>query len=122
MNFTAYGQETHSVHLERFSADGVRVSRQFDMDLYCPGATASRLSGIKLIQPGAGITQLKVHYQPGFGSKVTITVPGDTQMRVFDYPKCIDRAYWWKVSLSKPILFGWVAESFQGKHQVEPVQ
>lgn len=122
MNFTAYGQETHSVHLERFSTDGVRISRQFDMDLYCPGAPASRLSGLKLIQPGVGITQLKVHYQPGFGSKVTITVPGDTQMRVFDYPKCIDRAYWWKVSLSKPILFGWVAESFLGKYQIEPVQ
>jgi len=121
MNFSAYGQETHSVHLERFTADGVRINRQFDMDLYCPGALAPHLAGATTIQPTAGAARLEIHYQPGFGSRVTALVTPDAQMRVFDYPKCVDHAFWWKVSLSKPILFGWVAESFLGKYLVEPV-
>ncbi|MBE0696837.1 MAG: hypothetical protein IH586_07930 [Anaerolineaceae bacterium] len=122
MNFYAYAQETHSVHMERFSPDGVRVSRQFDMDLYCPGAQTSRITSGKAIKPVAGMPTVSVHYQPGFGSRLTIQAPGDTPMRVFDQPKCIDHAYWWKVSLSKPILFGWAAESFLGKYLIEPVQ
>lgn len=122
MNFSAYGQETHSVHLERFSVDGVRVSRQFDMDLYCPGALAPRLAGARALQPAGGAAPLALHYQPGFGSKVTARAPAESQVRVFGYPKCVDRAYWWKVYLPEPVLFGWMAESFLGAYLVEPVE
>jgi hypothetical protein len=119
--FSAYGQETHSVQMERFSPTGVRISRQFDMDLYCPGAQTPRPASGNTIR-AAGFPLLDVHQQPGFGSRITIQIPGDTYARVYDQPKCIDHAFWWKVFLSKPILFGWVAESFQGKYLIEPVK
>jgi hypothetical protein len=122
MNYYAYARETHSVHMERFSAEGVRINRQFDMDLYCPGAQTPRITNGKSIKPVSGMPTVSIHQQPGFGSRLTIQAPGDTPMRVFDQPKCIDHAYWWKVSLSKPILFGWAAESFLGKYLIESVQ
>jgi hypothetical protein len=116
MNFTAYGLETHSVFLERFSADGLRINRQFDLDLYCPGSPAPILSGDEAILPADHLAKLNIHYQPGFGSQVVFQAPANTTMRVYDYPKCIDHAYWWKVSLNDPILFGWVSESRLGKY------
>lgn len=122
MIFSAYGQETHSVQMERFSSAGVRISRQFDMDLYCPGAQTPRLASGNTIKPVSGAAKVNIHQQPGFGSRLTIQAPGDTPMRIYDQPKCIDHAYWWKVSLAKPILFGWVAESFLEKYLVEPVK
>jgi hypothetical protein len=120
--FSAYGQETHSVQMERFSPAGVRISRQFDMDLYCPGAQAPRLTNGNSIKPVDSAAKVDVHQQPGFGSRMTLQAPSNTAMQVYDQPKCIDHAFWWKVSLSKPILFGWVAESFLGKYLVEPAK
>jgi hypothetical protein len=120
--FSAYGQETHSVQMERFSSAGVRISRQFDMDLYCPGAQTPRITSGNTIQSKSTSSLVSIHQQPGFGSRLTIQAPADSTLRVFDQPKCIDHAYWWKVSLSKPILFGWVAESFLGNYLVEPVK
>jgi hypothetical protein len=120
MNFSAYGLETHSVQMERFSPDGVRVSRQFDMDLFCPGAQAPRLAAVSAANAAPGASQVTIHQQPGFGSRVVARAPANVQLRVFDQPKCIDRAYWYKVSLSEPILFGWAAESFLGKYLLEP--
>jgi hypothetical protein len=120
MNFSAYGLETHSVHLERFSADGVRTSRQFDMDLYCPGAQAPRLAAASAAKAAPGASLIAIYQQPGFGSRVVARAPANAQLRVFDQPKCIDHAYWYKVSLSEPILFGWAAESFLGKNLLAP--
>jgi hypothetical protein len=31
----------------------------------------------------------------------------------------VDHAFWWKVSLRDPIVFGWAPESFLGKYQIE---
>lgn len=124
MNFYAYGRDTHFVPLERFAQDGLNKARQFDMDLYCPGAQPPRLNGPVSIRPAAGIQELDIHQQPGFGSRVTTQVAAgsDVVMKTYGYPKCIDHAYWWKVSLSKPFIFGWISESFLGKYMVEPVQ
>jgi hypothetical protein len=122
MNYYIYGRDTHFVALERFTPDGFSKSRQFDMDLYCPGAQPPRLNGPADIRPTTGVSLLEIHQQPGFGSRVTTLAKADTPMRVYGYPKCIDHAYWWKVTLSKPFLFGWVAESFLGKYLVEPIQ
>jgi hypothetical protein len=126
MNFYAYGRDTHFVALDRFTVYGTSKSRQFDMDLYCPGTQAPRLNGPIGILPVSGVTLLDIHQQPGFGSRVTTRVAAataaDVSMQTYGYPKCIDHAYWWKVSLSKPFMFGWVAESFLGKYLVEPVK
>ncbi len=119
MNYYAYGRDTHFVPLERFTADGYSKSRKFDMDLYCPGAQAPRLDGPADIRLAAGVARLDIHQQPGFGSRVIAQVPAETQMRTYGYPKCIDHAYWWKVTATRPILFGWIAESFLGKYLIE---
>jgi hypothetical protein len=121
MNYYAYALETHSVPLERFNQDGLNITRRFDMDLYCPGAQPPRLADAASAQPVEGIDTLAIHYQPGFGSRVTTQVPADTPLRLFGYPKCIDHAYWWQVSMRSPVLFGWVEESFLGKYLLEPV-
>lgn len=119
MNFYAYGRETHFVAQERFSADGFSKTRLFNMDLYCPGALAPRLNEPQNIRAVDQTAPLDIHYQPGFGSRITAQVPGDTPMRTYDYPKCIDHAFWWKVYIAKPFLYGWVPESFLGKYIVE---
>lgn len=118
MLFYAYGRDTHSVALERFTRDGLNKTRQFNLDLYCPGALTPRLNGAGQIQPAG---ELKLYQQPGFGSRTTASIPVGTQMRLFGYPRCIDRAYWWQVWISDPVLFGWVPESYLGQYQVELV-
>ncbi len=120
MHFYAYGRDTHSVPLERFTRDGLNKTRQFDLDLYCPGAQPPRLDGSGQIQPTGGV-QLNLYQQPGFGSRTTAAIPASTQMRLFGYPRCIDRAYWWQVSLNNPVLFGWVPESYLGQYWIEPI-
>lgn len=128
MGYFAYGRDTHFVPIERFTPEGYSISRQFDLDLYCPGAQAPRLYGSiglpnsHAIRAAAGVTKLEIKKQPGFGAQVAASVPGDSPIRVFGYPRCIDHAYWWKVSLSKPVLFGWVSETYLGKYLVEPVE
>ena len=122
MNYFAYARETHFVALERFTREGYSKTRQFDMDLYCPGAPAPRLSGVTEIRGAASTAQINVNQQPGYGSRLLVQLPGDASLRLFGYPKCIDRAYWWKVSVKDPLRFGWVAESFLGKYQVQPVE
>ncbi len=103
MNFSAYGLETHSVHME----------------LYGPGAPAPRLAAASYAGAVSGTGLTAIHQQPGFGSRVAAQAPAGSQLRLFDQPKCIDHAYWYKVSLSDPILFGWAAESFLGKYLLE---
>lgn len=120
MHFYAYGRDTHSVPLERFTRDGMSKTRQFDLDLYCPGAQPPRLDGTGQVQAAGGV-QLNLYQQPGFGSRTTAAIPAATQMRIFGYPRCIDRSFWWQVWLSDPVLFGWVPESFLGQYQVELV-
>lgn len=119
MNFYAYGRETHFVSLERFNPDGYSKTRLLDMDLYCPGAITPRLTAPQDLRAVNTTTKLDIHYQPGFGSRITAQVPGDTPMRSYDYPLCIDHAFWWKVYIAKPFLYGWVPESFLGKYVVE---
>jgi len=118
MHFYAYGRDTHSVPLERFARDGFNKTRQFDLDLYCPGALPPRLDGTSQAKPAAG-AQLKLYQQPGFGSRVLASIPADTQLRLFGYPRCIDRAYWRQTWLNDPILFGWVPESYLRQYQLE---
>lgn len=122
LNFYAYGQETHTVHMERFSAEGLRINRQFTMDLYCPGALTPRLTGFDQARAAEGVETVTIYQQPGFGSRVISNAPVDTELKVYDYPKCIDHAYWWKVYVAKSLLFGWVPESFLGKYRTEPVE
>jgi len=119
MNYFAYGLETHFVPLERFSADGFSKTRLFDMDLYCPGALTPQFNQPQEIQAVDPTAKLDIHYQPGFGSRITAQVAGSTTMRAYGYPKCIDHAYWWKVYIANPFLYGWVPESFLGKYVVE---
>ncbi len=119
MNYFAYGRDTHFVALERFSPYAVSLTRQFNMDLYCPGAQTSRLSGPSAIRLMAGVDRLDIHQQPGFGSRVVAQVTSSEPLRTFGYPRCIDHAFWWQVSLSKPPVFGWAAESFLGKYLIE---
>jgi hypothetical protein len=119
MNFYAYGRDTHFVALERFTPNAASISRQIDMDLYCPGALAPRLSGPAPIRPAGGIEKLGVYQQPGFGSRVVTQASAGDALRTYGYPKCIDRAFWWQVSLNRLPMFGWTAESFLGKYLVE---
>ncbi len=119
MNYYAYGRDTHFVALERFTPYAASISRQFNMDLYCPGAQAPRLSGPAAIQPAAGITKLDIYQQPGFGSRVVTQASAGDALRTFGYPLCIDRAFWWQVSLNRLPMFGWTAESFLGKYRIE---
>jgi len=118
MFFYAYGRETRSVSLERFTPTGFSKSRQFDFDLYCPGAQPPRLNGTGQAKAAPG-AQLNLYRQPGFGSRVTAPIPAQTEIHLFGYPKCIDRAFWWQVFLSDPVLFGWAPESFLGQYQIE---
>ena len=122
MNYFAYARETHFVQLERFTPEGYSKTRQFDMDLYCPGAETPKLSGAAEIQAANPAAALKLYQVPGFGSRVTAEVPGSTPVKVFGYPKCIDHAFWWKVAIKEPIRFGWMPESFLGKYVVELVE
>lgn len=121
LNFYAYGRETHSVHLERFSSDGLRLNRQYDMDLFCAEALTPRLAGVEKVKAVAGVQSLSILQNPGYGSRLIIHPPEDTVLKVYGYPKCVDRAYWWKTMLNEPIRFGWIAESYLGRYQVEPV-
>lgn len=119
MNYFVYARETHFIPLERFTPHAANITRQFDMELYCPGAQAPRLTGPSAIRQAEGLTTLKIHQQPGFGARVVAQAGKDTALRTFGYPKCIDRAFWWQVSLSSSPFFGWTAESYLGKYQVE---
>ncbi len=119
MNYYAYGRDTHFVPLQRFTMDAANITRRFNMELYCPGAQTPRLNGPAAVRPAAGAPTLEIHQQPGFGSRVVTRVSVDSSLRTFGYPKCIDRAYWWQVSLNKPPMFGWAAESFLGNYLVE---
>lgn len=121
LNFYAYGQETHSVHLERFNLDGLRVNRQYDMDLFCAGGQTPRLAGVSEIKAAAEVEAVPILQQPGYGSRVIIRAPADAHLQVYGYPKCIDRAYWWKVTLKEPVRFGWVAESYLGRYRIEAI-
>ena len=119
MNYFAYGLETHFISLERFTREGYSKSRNFDMDLYCPGAQKPLLSGVDSIKAASAGAMLDIHQQPGYGSRIVTQTPGDQPIHVYGYPKCVDHAYWWKVSLKDPVLFGWVSETFLGKYIVE---
>lgn len=124
MNYYAYGRETHTVALERFKADGFSASDPFQMDLYCPGALAPRVSApANAAAAPSGGGALKIMQVPGFGSRVTVEAPAGTELYLFGQPKCIDHAFWWKVLLRDPVRFGWAAESTPlGKYQLEPVK
>lgn len=123
MAYTAYARETHFVQQERFAPDGRSISDRFAMDLYCPGAQSPHITSRGEIRAARGSAEkLRIVQVPGFGSRVTIDVPEGATLYAFGQPKCIDHAFWWQVWLRDPVRFGWVAESFQGKYLVEPVE
>jgi hypothetical protein len=112
MNYYAYGRETHTVPIERFTADGFSASDVFSMDLYCPGAKTPRarsLSSVRVLAKPVKIVQV-----PGFGSRVTIEAPPAAELYIFGQPKCIDHAFWWQARLLDPLRFGWVSETAPG--------
>ena len=122
MVYYAYARETHFVAQERFGPDGRSISDPFQMDLYCPGAQAPRITSRYEARAAESAGALKIVQVPGFGSRVTIEAPRDVNVYVFGQPRCIDHAFWWQVWLRDPVRFGWAAESFQGDYLLEPME